>query len=193
VSLTSESSVGSGSRRLEALVGLEALNTLHQERNLIRRLASTLKAPVDEIETRISDSLEDLRVSQRELAALQSKLALSQLPTMLQASKEVSGRAVLAISVQGVSADALKELTSAALAKLGENAVVLLGTVVAGSAVLMCAVGKNAQADIKAGNLVKSASEVLGGGGGGRPDFAQGGGPNSQLLAAALDKAISSL
>lgn len=193
VSLTSESSVGSGSRRLEALVGLEALNTLHQERNLIRRLASTLKAPVDEIETRISDSLEDLRVSQRELAALQSKLALSQLPTMLQASKEVSGRAVLAISVQGVSADALKELTSAALAKLGENAVVLLGTVVAGSAVLMCAVGKNAQADIKAGNLVKSASEVLGGGGGGRADFAQGGGPNSQLLAAALDKAISSL
>ena len=193
VSLTSESSVGSGSRRLEALVGLEALNTLHQERNLIRRLASTLKAPVDEIETRISDSLEDLRVSQRELAALQSKLALSQLPTMLQASKEVSGRAVLAISVQGVSADALKELTSAALAKLGENAVVLLGTVVAGSAVLMCAVGKNAQADIKAGNLVKSASEVLGGGGGGRPDFAQGGGPNSQLLAAALDKALSSL
>ena len=69
----------------------------------------------------------------------------------------------------------------------------ILGTVVAGAAVLMCAVGKNAQSDIKAGSLVKAASEVLGGGGGGRPDFAQGGGPNSQLLAAALDKAISSL
>ena len=193
VSLTSESSVGSGSRRLEALVGIEALSTLHQERNLIRRLANTLKAPADEIETRISDSLEELRASQRELAALQSKLALSQLPAILQESKQISGRTVLALSVQGVSADALKELTGAALAKLGDNAVVILGTVVAGAAVLMCAVGKSAQSDIKAGSLVKAASEVLGGGGGGRPDFAQGGGPNSQLLAAALDKAISSL
>jgi alanyl-tRNA synthetase len=193
VSLTSESSVGSGSRRLEALVGIEALNTLHHERNLIRRLASSLKAPVNEVEARISESLEELRAAHRELAVLQSKLALSQLPAMLQESKEISGITVLALSVQGVSPEALKELTGAALAKLGENAVVILGTVVAGAAVLMCAVGKSAQSDIKAGSLVKAASEVLGGGGGGRPDFAQGGGPNSQLLAAALDKAISSL
>jgi alanyl-tRNA synthetase len=193
VSLTSESSVGSGSRRIEALVGIEALNTLHQERNLIRKLAQTLKAPADEVEARVSDSLEELRNTQRELAALQSKLAMAQLPSLLEEAKEISGRQVLAITVAGVSADSLKELTSAAVSKLGENSVVMLGTVVNGAAVLMCAVGKQLQADIKAGNLVKIASEVLGGGGGGRPDFAQGGGPNGQLMTAAIDKAISSL
>lgn len=193
VSLTSESSVGSGSRRIEAMVGMDALATLHRERNLIRKLANTLKAPVDELEARISDSLDELRSTQRELANLQSKLALEQLPKLLESAREIAGRQVLAMSVAGVSSDSLRELTSSALAKLGDGAVVLLGTVTAGTGVLMCAVGKNLQSDIKAGNLVKIASEVLGGGGGGRPDFAQGGGPNGQLLAAAIDKAISSL
>ena len=193
VSLTSESSVGSGSRRIEALVGIEALNTLHQERNLVRKLAQTLKAPAEEVETRIADSLEELRVTQRELAALQSKLALAQLPALLEKAQEIAGKKVLAQRVEGVSSDALKELTSSALSKLGENSVVMLGTVVSGAAVLMCAVGKDLQGDIKAGSLVKIASEVLGGGGGGRPDFAQGGGPNGELMTSAIDKAISSL
>jgi alanyl-tRNA synthetase len=193
VSLTSESSVGSGSRRIEALVGMDALNALHQERNLVRKLAQTLKAPAEEVETRIADSLEELRVTQRELAALQSKLALAQLPGLLEKAQEIAGKKVLALSVPGVSSDALKELTSSALSKLGENSVVILGTVVSGAAVLMCAVGKDLQGDIKAGSLVKIASEVLGGGGGGRPDFAQGGGPNGELMTSAIDKAISSL
>jgi alanyl-tRNA synthetase len=193
VSLTSESSVGSGSRRIEALVGIEALNTLHQERNLVRKLAQTLKAPAEEVETRIADSLEELRVTQRELADLQSKLALAQLPALLEKAQEIAGKKVLAQRVEGVSSDALKELTSSALSKLGENSVVMLGTVVSGAAVLMCAVGKDLQGDIKAGSLVKIASEVLGGGGGGRPDFAQGGGPNGELMTSAIDKAISSL
>jgi Alanyl-tRNA synthetase len=84
-------------------------------------------------------------------------------------------------------------LTNAAVGKLGENSVVLLGTVIAGAAVVMCAVGKISQTEVKAGNLVKVVSEVLGGGGGGRPDFAQGGGPNGHLMSAAIDKALSSL
>jgi alanyl-tRNA synthetase len=193
VSLTSESSVGSGSRRIEALVGMDALNALHQERNLIRKIAQNLKAPAEEVETRIADSLEELRVTQRELAALQSKLALAQLPALLEKAKEITGKKVLALRVEGVSSDALKELTSSALSKLGENSVVMLGTVVSGAAVLMCAVGTALQADIKAGTLVKIASEVLGGGGGGRPDFAQGGGPKGELMTSAIDKAISSL
>lgn len=193
VSLTSESSVGSGSRRIEALVGMEALSALHQERNLIRKLALTLKAPADEIETRVSDSLEELRSTQRELISLQNKLALAKLPALLESKRLISDRPVLALSVEDLSAESLKELTNSALTKLGEDAVVILGTMNAGAAILMCAVGKNLQQDIKAGTLVKIASEVLGGGGGGRPDFAQGGGPNGHLMAAAIDKAISSL
>jgi len=193
VSLTGESSVGSGSRRIEALVGMEALSTLHQERNLIRRLAATLKAPAHEIESRVTDSLEELRLSQRELATVQSKLALERLPALLASKQTVGGINVLAMKVDGVSTDSLKQLASAAVAELGENAVVILGTVSSAAAVVMCAVGSKAQQQTKAGSLAKLASEVLGGGGGGRPDFAQGGGPNTQLLQAAIDKARSSL
>ena len=193
VSLTGESSVGSGSRRIEALVGMEALSTLHQERNLIRRLAATLKAPANEIESRVTDSLEELRLSQRELATVQSKLALERLPALLASKQTVGGINVLAMKVDGVSSDSLKQLASAAVAELGENAVVILGTVSSAAAVVMCAVGSKAQQQTKAGSLAKLASEVLGGGGGGRPDFAQGGGPNTQLLQAAIDKARSSL
>ncbi len=193
VSLTTESSVGSGSRRIEAMVGLAALNALHQERDLIRKLAQTFKAPAEELESRVADSLEELRSTQRELASLQSKLALAKLPALLEAKQEIAGKQVLAQTVDGVSSDSLKELTNAAVGKLGENSVVLLGTVIAGAAVVMCAVGKISQTEVKAGNLVKVASEVLGGGGGGRPDFAQGGGPNGHLMSTAIDKAISSL
>lgn len=193
VSLTTESSVGSGSRRIEAMVGLAALNALHQERDLIRKLAQTFKAPAEELESRVADSLEELRSTQRELASLQSKLALAKLPALLEAKQEIAGKQVLAQTVEGVSPDSLKELTNAAVGKLGENSVVLLGTVIAGAAVVMCAVGKISQTEVKAGNLVKVVSEVLGGGGGGRPDFAQGGGPNGHLMSAAIDKALSSL
>lgn len=193
VSLTSEASVGSGSRRIEALVGMKALSTLHQERNLIRRLAQTLKTPTHEIESRVTDSLEELRLAQRELATLQSRLALEQLPALLASKQKVGSHSVLALKVEGISPESLKQLTTAAVAELGENSVVILGTVNGGDAVVMCAVGLKAQIQVKAGNLAKLASEVLGGGGGGRPEFAQGGGPNSGSLQAAIDKARSSL
>lgn len=193
VSLTSESSVGSGSRRIEATVGFDALSALHQERDLVRRLAASLKSPAHELENRIAESVEELKQSQKELAALKNQLALSKLPELLAEQKDISGHKVIALEVQGVSSDGLKELATRAQNQIGESGIVILGCVSDGSAVVVVAVGSKSQAEVKAGNLVKAASEVLGGGGGGRPDFAQGGGPNAASLKAAIDKAVSSL
>ena len=193
VSLTGESSVGSGARRIEALVGMAALSELHQERNLIRRLSQNLKAPISELEGKITESLTELKETQKQLLALEAKLALAKLPELLAAATEVAGVMTLSSKLEGVSSDGLRELAMAASAKLGENAVVLLGTISEGRAVVMASVGKSAQSKIKAGDLVKRASEVLGGGGGGRPDFAQGGGPNAGALDQAIDKAIKSI
>ena len=193
VSLTSESSVGAGSRRIEAVVGFEALTLLHQERDLIRRLSANLKSPADELEIRITDSVEELRRTQRELAAMQSQLALAQLPELLAARRSVAGLDVVATKVEKVSGDGLRDLTTKLSSQLGENSVAILGVETDGRAVVMVAVGKSAQSKANAGGLVKLASEVLGGGGGGRPDFAQGGGPNAKALQSAIDKAVSSL
>uniref|UniRef100_UPI004048DC99 DHHA1 domain-containing protein n=1 Tax=Aquiluna sp. TaxID=2053504 RepID=UPI004048DC99 len=193
VSLTSESSVGAGSRRIEAMVGFDALSALHQERDLIRRLSVSLKSPADELENRIADSIEELRRTQRELSAVQNQLALGQLPALASTVKQISGLDVVAAVVSDVSADGLRELASKLAQQLGDNAAVILGVETEGRAVVMAAVAKGAQQKANAGSLVKIASEVLGGGGGGRPDFAQGGGPQAKDLKAAIDKAVSSL
>ena len=193
VSVTGESSVGAGSRRIEAAVGFDALSALHQERDLVKRLAQTIKSPADELESKITDSLEELKRTQRELSILKNQLALAQLPALLAAKQSVNGLDVVATEVKDVSSDGLRELATKLLGQLGDNGVCILGVESEGRAVVMTAVAKSAQSNANAGSLVKIASEVLGGGGGGRPDFAQGGGPNASLLKAAIDKAVSSL
>lgn len=193
VSLTSESSVGSGSRRIEANVGFEALSQLHRERDLVRRLALGLKSPVDELESRIADSVEELRKTQRELSAMQSAMAMAKVPALLSTAATVGKYQVVALEVKDVSADGLRELTSEVVNRLGDDGIAILGSVANQSATVMVSVGKTAQADVKAGSLAKLASEVLGGGGGGRPDFAQGGGPKWSDLKQAIDKAVSSI
>jgi alanyl-tRNA synthetase len=193
VSLTGESSVGAGSRRIEALVGVDAISSLHRERDLIKRLAQTIKSPIDEVENRISDSLEELKATQRELTALRNQLALAKVPALIESKEAISGLDVIAAILKDVNAEGLKELASSLIQKLGDKAVVVLGIENEGRAVVMAAVSKGAQPSANAGAMVKIASEVLGGGGGGRPDFAQGGGPNASQLKAAIDKAVSSL
>ena len=175
------------------MVGFDALSALHQERDLIRRLSVSLKSPVEELESRIADSIEELRRTQRELSAMQNQLALNQLPTLAATAQKISGLDVVAGVVRGVSSDGLRELASKLAQHLGESSVVVLGVETEGRAVVMAAVGKGAQPKANAGLLVKVASEVLGGGGGGRPDFAQGGGPQAKDLKLAIDKAVSSL
>ena len=123
----------------------------------------------------------------------QNQLALGQLPALASTVKQISGLDVVAGVVSGVSADGLRELASKLAQQLGDNAAVILGVETEGRAVVMAAVAKGAQQKANAGSMVKVASEVLGGGGGGRPDFAQGGGPQAKDLTAAIDKAVSSL
>jgi alanyl-tRNA synthetase len=160
VSLTSESSVGAGSRRIEAIVGFDALSTLHKERDLIRRLALTLKSPAEELEGKITDSLEQLRRTQKELSALQNQLALNQLPTLLASRQSVTGMDLVAAVVQDVTADGLKELAGKLIDKLGPGGVAILGVETEGRAVVMVASGKEAQSKANAGQLVKISSEV---------------------------------
>ena len=191
VSVIGEASVGSGSRRIEAMVGFEALKTLIAERDLIRRLSSELKAPVSELETRISDSLEELKLAQRKIADLEAAQALSKLPEMLNAAIEISGKQVLGISLDGVSGEQLRALAVKARESLGTNSVVVLASVSEGRATVMVACGQAAiESGIRAGDLAKAASVVLGGGGGGKPDLAQGGGTEISKLGQAVSAAV---
>ena len=194
VSVIGESSVGSGARRIEANVGIDAFRAMAQERDLIRRLSTELKAPVSELEQRVADSLEELRIAQKRILELESAQALAQLPQLLTQAKDVSGFKVLGAVIEGVTPDQLRSLAMKARESLGASAVIVLGSSVESAATVMCAVGSEAiQQGIKAGELAKIASAGLGGGGGGKPDLAQGGGPNVHKLGEAVSAALSAI
>ena len=194
VSVIGESSVGSGARRIEAMVGLDALRALTQERDMIRRLAAEFKAQPTDLEQRISDSLEELRLANKRISELENAQAMSQLPNLLEQAQEIAGHKVLGAVLQGVSADQLRSLAMRAREELGSAAVIVLGSSNDDSATVMCAVGPEAIASgVKAGDLAKIASAALGGGGGGKPDLAQGGGPNVQKLSEAIAAALSAI
>lgn len=187
VSLTGESSVGSGVRRIEAEVGIAALRSLISERNILRRLSSELKAPQSELETRFAESLEQLKLTQKALEELKLKSALAELTALVGSAQTIGGHSVTASILNGVdSAEVLRQVALSARDRLGEQGVVILGAIVEEKPVVMVGVGKQAQSSVNAGAIAKAAAAVLGGGGGGKADFAQAGGSDSSKLQEAL-------
>lgn len=195
VSVTSESSVGSGSRRIEALVGIDALRALTAERELTRRLAASLKAPATEIEARIADALDELKSAQKRIAELESAQAMQLVPKLAAEATKVAGLNVVATAITSeVNADQLRGLTTAVASDLGSDSVVILGAIISEKPLVMIASGPSAQQQgVRAGELAKIAAAVLGGGGGGKADFAQGGGSDSSKLSQAIQEAVAAI
>lgn len=195
VSVTSESSVGSGSRRIEALVGIDALRALTAERELTRRLAASLKAPATELESRIADALDELKSAQKRIAELESAQAMQLVPKLAAEATKVAGLNVVATAITSeVNADQLRGLTTAVASDLGSDSVVILGAIISEKPLVMIASGPSAQQQgVRAGELAKIAAAVLGGGGGGKADFAQGGGSDSSKLAQAIQEAVAAI
>ena len=195
VSLTGESSVGSGSRRIEALVGIDALRALTADREITRRLAATIKAPTTELEAKITDALDELKTAQKRIAELEAQQAMQLLPSLVAAATKVAGLNVVAVNIdQELNAEQLKALTVATSEQLGSDSVVILGAAIANKPLTMIAAGIAAQQQgIRAGDLAKIAAAALGGGGGGKADFAQGGGTDSSKLAKAIQEAVAAI
>ena len=196
VSITNESSVGSGSRRLEALVGLEALHSLTQERVLLHKIAEQLKSTPASASEKLEALLIEVKDMQRQLAAVQSQKLAGLVPELLKSVTSAGKYKVLAKEIENVtSSDALRDLTVKLRDELsGEPGVVALAAVVDGKPVVIVAANKDAQdLGAKAGDLVRLASQILGGGGGGKADMAQGGGSDASKIADALQAITESL
>jgi alanyl-tRNA synthetase len=194
ISVSSEASVGSGSRRIEALVGIEALKSLHAERDLVRRLALELKTPASEVEARVIESLAELKAANKAAAELQAAQLQAQIPTLAKAASEVNGVTLLALELEVEDADQLRSLALGLKSHLGDNSIVILGSKASGSAVVIAVAGPLAIAKgHKSGQLVSVASKILGGGGGGKPELAQGGGTNIDQLSQAIAAAAATV
>ena len=196
VKLLSESSVGAGVRRVEALVGVDAYKFLAREHILLNSLTEIVKgSKIEELPERISDLLNRVKEIEKELAQVRSAQAMGEISTLAKSAKDINGiSTVTAVLSDGVVGDDLRKI-ALDLRNLAEKSVIALISANDGKPVLVVAVSEAARAlGIKAGTLVKAGSTVLGGGGGGKDDFAQGGGSDahkSEEALVAISKLIS--
>jgi alanyl-tRNA synthetase len=196
VKLLSESSVGAGVRRVEALVGVDAYKFLAREHILLNSLTEIVKgSKTEELPERISDLLNRVKEIEKELAQVRSVQAMGEISTLAKSAKDINGiSTVTAVLANGVVGDDLRKI-ALDLRNLAEKSVIALISANDGKPVLVVAVSEAARSlGIKAGTLVKAGSTVLGGGGGGKDDFAQGGGSDaskSEEALAAISKLIS--
>jgi alanyl-tRNA synthetase len=196
IKLLSESSIGAGVRRVEALVGIDAYNFLAREHVLLNSLTSLIKGSrTEELPERISDLLVKMKEIEKELAAVRSAAAMSDIASLAAKTIVVNGTSLTALRIaDGVAVDDLRKI-ALDLRNRNIESVVALISVAEGKPVLVAAVSDASRAKgIKAGALVKIGSTILGGGGGGKEDFAQGGGSSISEIdnaLAAIEKSLS--
>ncbi|MEO3973305.1 alanine--tRNA ligase [Streptomyces sp. CAU 1734] len=183
VSLTGESSVGAGMRRLEAVVGLEGFDHLARERDLVARIAELSPGPRAELPDRIAGLVARLKAADRENQRLRREAALGRAAELAGGALEVAGVRVVAAGVPaGEATDEARTLALAVRDRLPADrpGVVAVGVPGGGGAVLVTAVNATArEAGWSAAALVK---RLLGGRGGGSPEVAQGGGIPAERL-----------
>ena len=195
VKLLSESSIGAGVRRVEALVGVDAYKFLAREHILLNSLTEIIKgARTEELPERINGLLNSMKEIEKELGALRSAQAMSQIGEISKTAKVINGVTVMtALLADGISGDDLRKIALELRTK-ANNCVVALISSNESKPTLVVATDDAARSQgIKAGALVKIGSAVLGGGGGGKDDFAQGGGTDSSKALDALDTIVQGL
>ena len=195
IKLLSESSIGAGVRRVEALVGVDAYRFLAREHVLLNSLTELIKgARTEELPERIADLLNKMKDIEKELATVRSAQALSQVGDLAKMAKIINGVSfVSSVMADGVSGDDLRKIALDLRSREDKSVVALISSN-EGKPVLVVATSEGARAvGVKAGALVKIGSTVLGGGGGGKDDFAQGGGTDAAKSLEALNAISNAL
>ena len=180
-----EGGVAAGIRRIEAVTGANALAYLQNLEDTVNQAASTLKAPVAELNGRISQALDNARALEKEVAALKGKLASSQGDELVNQAVEVKGLKVLAAALPGADAKTLRDTMDKLKDKL-KTAAIVLAAVDGDKVQIAAGVTADSVGKLKAGELVNFVAQQVGGKGGGKPDMAMAGGTDASKLPAAL-------
>ncbi|MDG4727223.1 alanine--tRNA ligase [Bacillus sp. GBSC66] len=184
--IASESGIGAGTRRIEAVTGKGAYEELNDQLAILEQAASELKSNTKDVPKRIAALQADLKEAQRENESLLAKLSQAEAGSILEKVTEIGGVKVLTEKVNAKDMNHLRTMVDDLKAKLG-SAVIVLGAVQNGKVNISAGVTKDViEKGLHAGKLVKQAAEICGGGGGGRPDMAQAGGKQPEKLEEAL-------
>ena len=183
--IVSEGGVAAGIRRVEAVTGEGALAWVQQTNARLLAAASALKTGPDELPSRIAQVQDQVKVLEKEVSALKSKLAAGQGDELVNKAVDVNGIKVLAATMEGADVATLREAMDKLKDKL-KTAAIVLASVADGKVSLIAGVTKDATGKVKAGELVNFVAQQVGGKGGGRPDMAQAGGTDPAGLPQAL-------
>ncbi|TCD14523.1 alanine--tRNA ligase [Oricola cellulosilytica] len=192
--IVSETAVASGVRRIEALTGEAARKYLEEQDERVRALASALKSGPDEVVARVEALLDERRKLERELTEAKKALALAGPSESGTGPEEVAGTRFVGRVVNGVSPRDLKPMADDAKHSVGSGVVALAAASEDGKGSVVVAVTEDLTDRFNAVDLVRAASQALGGkGGGGRPDMAQAGGPDGARADAAIEAVRAAL
>jgi len=184
--IVSEGSVSSGVRRIEVVTGRYAESLIEERFGTLDRAAGLLRTKPTEVDNAIEQLQAQNQQLQKDLAQLRQKLAQQDTQSLLNQATRVDSFAVLAVPVNAADVDTMRQMSDWFRDKLGSS-VVMLGAVIDEKPMLVASVTQDLLGrGMHAGNLVRDAAKVIGGGGGGRPNMAQAGGKDPAKLAEAL-------
>lgn len=185
--IVSESGIGAGVRRIEALTGKEAYEAFRDEEEQLMQVAQIVKSPqIKEVVTKTEQLQQQVKELQKENEQLATKLANQQAGDVFKDVKEINGTTVITAQVNVKDMNQLRQLADQWKQKALSD-VLVLGTIQGEKVNLLAAMSPTAnEKGLKAGDLIKAIAPKVGGGGGGRPDMAQAGGKNPAGLSDAL-------
>jgi alanyl-tRNA synthetase len=192
--ITSDEAIASGVRRIRAITGFDAFERFREDEKLIDRSLAALKIQRDQLPNAIERLQDELRRTRKEIDDLKLKIATGNISGGGSANgdeaREIAGVKVLAKTVEGLDANAGRQLSDTLLARL-RSGVVVLGRKDDGKVGIIVRVSDDLTDRIKAGNIIKEIAPIVGGRGGGRADMAEGGGTEPDKLAEAIDASYS--
>ncbi len=184
--IISEASVAAGVRRIEAVTGKAVLHMMEDAQRMLDETARSLKTTPQELVQKATQTLQDLRERGKDLEKLRAKLANRQLVDIFNVTRDVKGVNVVALKVDDVTPDILRNMGDTVKEK-APNMVAVLSCVIGEKVSLLCVCGKEAvRKGAHAGKIVKEVARIVGGGGG-KPDSATAGGKDPSKLEEALE------
>ncbi len=187
--ITSDEAIASGVRRIRAITGFDAFERFREDEVLIDRSLDVLKTQRDQLPNAIERLQDELKRTRREIDDLKLKIATGAIggaSSNGDEAREIAGVKVIGKVVEGLDANGMRQLSDTLLARL-KSGIVILGRSEEGKAGVIVRVSDDLKDRVKAGSVIKEIVPILGGKGGGRPDMAEGGGPEAAKLAEAVD------
>ncbi len=186
-----EEGIAAGVRRIEAVTQAAALDYAHAQEDLLKTSADFFKVAPNALPERIEKLLDEQKRLTKELDRLRGQIAAAGAGDLAAKARDVKGIKVVSAIVEMEDPAGLRDFAEKLRDKLGSGVVVLGAKSAEGKATLIAAVSKDLVGRVKAGDLIKVLATTVGGKGGGKPDMAQGGGPDTAKLEAAIEQAYS--